>query len=102
MRKFLSFLILIGFLTLPGIGLAQETADDVIRIFERIANWLFSFLLIAAVIMIVVAGFLFVTAGGKPEQITKARNIIIYALIGVVVAVLARGLVDLIQIMIQV
>lgn len=102
MKKILLVLILVGFLMLPGIGLAQETADDVIRIFDRIADWLFRFLLIAAVIMIVVAGFLFVTAGGKPEQITKARNIIIYALIGVVVAVLARGLVDLIQIMIQV
>lgn len=110
MKKFLFSLVLFCFLSLPLIGLTQGVLSpeeipalggwDVMRIAEEISNWLFSFLLIAAVIMIVVSGFLFVTAAGNSEKVTKARNFLIYALIGVVVAILARGLVALVRMMI--
>ncbi len=34
------------------------------------------------IFFIIYAGFLFVTAQGKPDQITKARNALLYSLIG--------------------
>jgi len=45
---------------------------------------------IAAVIMIIISGLLFVTAGGDPQRVATARNTIIYTLIGIVVIVMAK------------
>ena len=39
-----------------------------------------------AVLMIVIAGMKFVTSNGNPEAVASARNTIIYALVGVVIA----------------
>lgn len=48
---------------------------------------------IAAVIMIIIAGLKYVTAGGDSNSIGSAKNTLIYALIGLVVAALAQFLV---------
>ena len=49
--------------------------------------------MVLAAITIVVAGYFFLTAGGDPDKIAKARNYVLYALIGIVVAFMARALV---------
>jgi len=85
----------------PGLGedpscgtdcVVQETANPM-RTLDSVLNWLFTILMAFAGIMVVVAAFYFVTASGNPETVAKARQFIIYALIGVIVAVLARGLI---------
>lgn len=48
---------------------------------------------IAAVIVIMVAGLSFVLSSGDPAKIATARNAIIYASVGLAVAVLAQTLV---------
>ena len=68
-------------------------ATDLIATLNNIVNWLFTVLLIVAAIFIIIASFNFITAAGEPEKIKTARQFVIYALIGVVVAFLARGLV---------
>jgi len=40
---------------------------------------------IIAVVMIIISGFTLVTNGGEPDAVKKARNIILYAVIGLVV-----------------
>jgi len=40
--------------------------------------------------MIVFGGFYYVTAAGDPERVGKGRQFIIYALIGFIIALLAR------------
>ena len=47
-----------------------------------------------AVLMGLYAGILFITAGGNAETITKARNILLYSIVGIAVSVLAFGLVS--------
>lgn len=47
-----------------------------------------------AVIVIIVAGFMFVTSSGKPENAAKAREVIIYALIGIAVSLMAEIIVS--------
>ena len=49
---------------------------------------------IAAVIMLIISGLLFVTAGGDAKGVETARNTIIYTLIGLVVIVLARFIIE--------
>lgn len=110
---------LFSLLVLPTVGLAVvcdndgwcdpgETPGDcandcklrevnVMETFNKIVDWLFAGLIAFAAIMIVVAAFYFVTASGNPETVAKARHFVIYALIGVIVALLARGLVVLVQ-----
>jgi len=74
---------------------------DVMRLLRTILNIIFTIFLTVAAIFIVIGGFYFVTAQGDPEQIKKARNMVLYALIGVVVAVISRGIVTWLQTTIQ-
>lgn len=48
---------------------------------------------IAAVIMIVIGGFKYVTSGGDSNRISSAKTTLVYALIGLVVVALAQFLV---------
>ncbi len=48
---------------------------------------------IAAVIVIIVAGVRFITSNGDPNNVTAARNTILYAVIGLVVIVVSRSIV---------
>ncbi|MBI3494822.1 hypothetical protein HY004_02465 [Candidatus Saccharibacteria bacterium] len=47
-----------------------------------------------AVIMIVVGGIRYITSDGDPGAATKAKNTIIYALVGVVVAIMSYSIVN--------
>jgi len=51
---------------------------------------------IAAVIVIVVSGFMFVTAGGDAGKVASARNALIGALVGLVIVVMARAIIYLV------
>jgi len=70
---------------------------DLIRIIEDISDWIFTILLSVAGIMLILAGFFWITAGGNPENVKKASDMLRNALIGVAVAVGAKGLVVLIK-----
>jgi len=59
---------------------------------QTLTDWLFIILLVVSVIMIVLAGFQFVTGGGDPTQVSAARTKLIWAAVGIGVALLARGL----------
>jgi lysylphosphatidylglycerol synthetase-like protein (DUF2156 family) len=48
---------------------------------------------ITAVVMIMVAGFKYVTAQGDASSISSAKNTLIYAIIGLVIVVLAQSIV---------
>jgi len=68
-----------------GLGRPNRGLRLVVRI-----GYFFGFAILAiAVIMILIAAFNFLTGGGNEEKITAARNYLIYALVGVGVALLA-------------
>ncbi|KPJ73646.1 hypothetical protein AMJ48_00245 [Parcubacteria bacterium DG_74_1] len=48
-------------------------------------------------LMIVIAGFYFITAAGDPVKTEKAKGIILYTVIGFFIVLLARGLIELLQ-----
>ncbi|MDK2899246.1 MAG: Type secretion system pilin [Patescibacteria group bacterium] len=45
-----------------------------------------------AVLAIIIAGFYFVTDGSNPATVTKAKNIIIYSVMGIVIVIAAFAL----------
>jgi len=61
--------------------------------FCNIMNWVFGFVLILAVIMVLYAAFLFLSSGGDSAKVTRARSALVWGLVGVAVAFLARALV---------
>ena len=63
-------------------------------IFENIVNTFLFVVGAVAVIMIVHAGFRYVTSGGNSANVTAAKNTILYAVVGVVVALLAYAILD--------
>jgi len=104
MKKSLSTLILISlvsFFMLPAIMpvVAQTSTPikslaDFDALVMKIVTWFSGFVLLMAVLFILVAAWTFLTAGGNPESVAKARQMLIYALIGIAVAVLAWGMKD--------
>jgi len=102
MKKILLTAVLISLLIVPAVNvLAQQQSPpanlDVMTLLDRIVDWLFTILLVIAAIAIIIAAYYFVTAAGNPETVSKARNFVLYALIGVAVAVASRGLVALVR-----
>ncbi len=100
MKKILLSLSLVSLLALPVVGLAQDVPEapevDVMETLERIVDWLFAILMIVAALWLIIAGYYFVTASGDPERTKKARDFVLYALVGVLVGFMAKGLVMLI------
>ncbi len=66
-----------------GASSLESTIQTVITILTTIVG-------VAAVIIIIINGLRFITANGDSNSITAARNGIIYALIGLVIAVMAQ------------
>jgi len=105
MKKVLAGLILTSLLVLPVIGLAQAAAEtaptvNVMVVLGRIADWVFTILIIVAVIFLIWGAFNFVTAAGDAEKVTAGKQSIMWALVGVAVALLARGLVVLVRLIV--
>jgi hypothetical protein len=90
-------LLAVSLLALPAKGLAALTEIEPVGAIEAIITWLITIILVVAALFIVLAAFTFVTAGGDPEKVNAARNQVMYALIGVAVALLAYGLVLLVK-----
>lgn len=63
--------------------------DSAISSAQSIINTLLLLIGIVATIMIVIGGFRYVTSYGDQNSITAAKNTILYAVIGLVVAILA-------------
>lgn len=60
-------------------------------------SWFAGFIMAVAIIMILWAGFKFMTAGGDEEEVTKARHMLTYGIVGMVVAILAYTLPQIIR-----
>ena len=73
-----------------------DTVDDVLNVIDRITNWMFTIFLAVAVIMILIAAFKYLTSGGG-ENVAKAHKMILYAAVAIAVAVLAKGIVKVVE-----
>lgn len=57
-------------------------------------NFFLGFLGLIAVIMVIYGGILYVTAAGEQEKVDKGKKIIMYAVIGIVIILLAFAIVN--------
>ena len=75
----------------PVSGISSST--NISDLIVTLITFLLDFVLIVAVLAVVVAGFFLIASGGDEAQKDKAKNIIIYAVIGILVIGFARVIV---------
>ena len=116
MKKLILGIVIASFLLMPvamtGLEVAQAAfppiasmstpsktiaSTSVMGSLGNIADWIFYILIGVSVLFIVIAGIEYVTAQGDPEKIKAAGQKVLYSLIGIIVAALAKGLVVLVQ-----
>ncbi len=114
MKKIAIILLLVGVLVAPMVAVGQpdvttpegwrghiESPEDIENLLESLIEWIWGIMIIVVVGFLLYAGFLFVTAGGSEEQVGKAKDFVKYALIGIVVMLLAWGAVSLVEAFLQ-
>lgn len=55
-----------------------------------VTDWIFWIFLAVVIIIGVATGFTFMTAGGDPGKVEKARGMIVYLVVGIIVAVIVK------------
>ena len=86
--------------TCTGVGLGDNSicngntaSTKINKIVSSVISILSIIIGIAAVIVLMVQGLRFIVSGGDPASVTSARNAILYAVIGIIIAVSAQLLV---------
>lgn len=74
---------------LPKVSAGASELHTLLTIF-------FGIMAVLAVLFVVIGGLRFVTSAGDPQAAHKARDTIIYAIVGLVIAILAEALVSLV------
>lgn len=86
---------------IPGpitqVGGGPVTIQGWVGVLLTVIRWIYTLVFILAVLFILLAAFNFVTSKGDPEKVKTAKNQIIYAAVGIAVALLSYAIVTLIQ-----
>lgn len=69
-------------------------SGDLEDLITTIVNVLLFLIGVFSVIMIIYGGFRFVTSGGSAESVKTAKNTILYAIVGLVIAILSFAIVN--------
>jgi len=80
-----------------AIPVGSKNAVDIFSeggIFERVVNLLLFLVGAISVIMLIIGGIRYIVSAGDQNQVTGAKNTILYAVVGIVVAVIAYGIVN--------
>ena len=72
-------------------------ADSIYNIIQKIMNWLLGILGFIGIIGFVIAGILYLTAAGDETQIEKAKNAMLYSIIGVIVALIGFVIIQAVE-----
>lgn len=71
------------------VGVPVLTGDQVLQNGLNLAYFVMA---IIAVIVIIVAGIMYATSGGDAAAVTKAKNLILYSVVGIIVIFAAWGI----------
>lgn len=96
----ISILMVVPFLANAQLPIGEIPSGEGVDIWDvliRALNWFFNIAIIIAAIYLVFAGWQYVTAAGDEEKAKKGLNTLIYALIGVGIALLAKGLIYMVS-----
>lgn len=81
----------------PDTALCEGRSDDKLpEMIRTIVNVLLYVLGAVSIVVIIMAGVFYTLSAGDQNQVTKAKNTLLYAVIGLVVALLAYAIVNFI------
>lgn len=66
-------------------------SDNIFVKISQIIVWITG---IASIFMIIIGGFAYITSSGDPQRLKGAKDSILYAVIGLVIAILAQSLIS--------
>jgi len=75
--------------------------DSITELIKAIADIIFQIGFVVAAIFIILSGFKFVTARGKPEELAKARSMFMWTILGTAILLGAVIIADVIQTTVQ-
>lgn len=108
----LSLTALLGVTTLTTVTAPSAAADDIAQtctawqqaqglctpglrsLLLTILNWFMFFIGLIATAFLIYGGFLYITAGASDDNIAKAKKIIVYSALGIILIILAAVLVN--------
>jgi len=102
-KKIISLVIFISLFCLTSLALAAgienplgdtKTFGDLL---EKIAIGVGTLIAFLGVVMIIVAGILYLTSAGSPEKIGTAKKALMYAIAGIAIGLAAKPIVDIIK-----
>lgn len=82
---------------LPQLPMGPQSGAQLLEMIDAITNWIFAGFVALAVVMILLAAFQFLTGGGDPLKVSEARKKLIWAAVGVAVALASRGFVPVMR-----
>jgi len=97
MKKLLVTFLVLVMLIVPILALGQQvpvTAPTVTieETVTRVINIIWFIIITIVALLIMLAAFNFLMAAGDPEGLTRAKNFLLYAVVGLVVGFAARGI----------
>lgn len=101
MKKLAPFLLII-LISLPVVVLAADEGlknplqgvEKVDELIVRVIKGFLAVLSLFSLVMVIYGGFLYTTSGGNPEQLKKAKDTIVWALLGIAIAFLSLAIVN--------
>lgn len=75
-------------------AICKHKDDSVSTYIKKGVNILLYILGAVSVIVIIIAGFMYVTSGGDSGNVKKAKDMLLYAVVGIIVALLAFAIVN--------
>lgn len=85
----------------PNNAIGATAQGDLVTNVQLVINYFLGVLGLVAVAFLIYAGILMVTAGGEEDNIGKAKKIITYAAIGIVIIVLSYTIVQFVTSVLQ-
>lgn len=79
------------------IGFVTGTVNEPTQLITTALQYLMVAIVVIAVVMIIIGGIRYATSGGNADKVKTAKNTILYAVIGLAVALLALVIVNLVQ-----
>jgi hypothetical protein len=89
-----------GSITLPtvtstGVIPNPIKSQSFAALIEAVSNWVLNIALVLAPLVVVYGGFIYMTSAGDTNKVSQGKQIILYAVIGFIVALLAKSLVGI-------
>jgi heme/copper-type cytochrome/quinol oxidase subunit 2 len=83
------------------VGLSDETLEGEDGILMTVANWMMGVVGILTIVMIAVAGVMYITSGGDDKHTEQAKNMLKWAITGLIVTIIAFVIIKSIDLLMQ-